>query len=41
MKEDHKEIKSTYKVKVPIDKTIGRSLGNESLDENLYILGVP
>ena len=28
-------------LKVPIDEIIGRSLGNESLEENLYILGVP
>ena len=32
-----------YKVllKVPIDETIGWSLGNESLEENLFILAVP
>ena len=29
------------KSKVPIDKKIGQSLGNESLEENLFILGVP
>ena len=28
-------------LKVPIDETIGQSLGNESLEENLCILGVP
>ena len=28
-------------LKVPIDETIGRSLGNVSLEENLCILGVP
>ena len=28
-------------LKVPIDLTIGRSLENVSLDENLCILGVP
>ena len=28
-------------IKVPIDETIGQSLGNESLEENLCILGVP
>ena len=26
---------------MPIDETIGRILGNESLEENLCILGVP
>ena len=26
---------------IPIDETMGRSLGNESLEENLCILGVP
>ena len=26
---------------MPIDETIGRSLGNESLEDNLCILGVP
>ena len=26
---------------MPIDETIGRILGNESLEENLRILGVP
>ena len=29
------------KLKVPIDETIGWSLGNESLEENLCILEVP
>ena len=29
------------KLKVPIDETIGQILGNQSLEENLYILGVP
>ena len=28
-------------LKVPADETIERSLGNESLEENLCILGVP
>ena len=28
-------------VKAPINETIGRSSGNESLEENLCILGVP
>ena len=28
-------------LKVPLDQTIGSSLGNESLEENLCILGVP
>ena len=28
-------------IKIPIDETIGPSLGNESLVENLCILGVP
>ena len=28
-------------LKVPIDETIGQSLGNESIGENLCILGVP
>ena len=28
-------------IKIPIDETIGRSLGNEPLKESLYILGVP
>ena len=28
-------------LKVPIDETIGGNLGNESLEENLCILGVP
>ena len=26
---------------MPIDETIGQNLGNESLEENLCILGVP
>ena len=41
MKEDHKGKTQCYILKVPIDKTIGRSLGNESLEENFCILGVP
>ena len=28
-------------LKVPIDETIGGNLGNESLEDNLCILGVP
>ena len=28
-------------LKVPIDETVGRSLGNVSLEQNLRILGVP
>ena len=28
-------------MKTPVDETIGQSLGNESLEENLCILGVP
>ena len=34
-------IDEIIKLKVPIDETIGQSLGNESLEENLCILGVP
>ena len=37
MKEDRKEnvpIDEIIKLKVPIDETIGQSLGNESLEEN-------
>ena len=41
MKEDHKGNVQCYILKVPIDETIGQSLGNESLKENLCILGVP
>ena len=33
--------KKMGKLKVPIDETIGQILGNQSLEENLYILGVP
>ena len=39
MREDHK--RARLKLKVPIGETIGWSLGNESLEENLGILGVP
>ena len=37
MKEDCKENGQDY---VPLDKAIGRRLGNETLGENLGILGV-
>ena len=30
-----------WKRKVPTDETIGQSLGNESVEENVCILGVP
>ena len=33
--------RARLKLKVTIDKTIGRSFGNESLEKNLCILGVP
>ena len=33
--------RARLKLKVSIDETIGRSLGNESLEENLCISGVP
>ena len=40
MKEDHKGNGQDYNgQEVPIDETIGRSLGNESLDEDLCTLG--
>ena len=39
MKEDHKRNEQDHNAS--IDETIGRILGNISLDKNLCILGVP
>ena len=41
MKEDRKKKRARLQLKVPTDETIGRNLGNESLEENLCMLGVP
>ena len=41
VKEDQHRKRARLWLKVPIDETIGRSLENESLEEDLCILGVP